>query len=77
MGRMIPLRTFKIVLLPAPLEPMMPNASPRGTLKVMSCKAQNSRGAKAPLEGPRSILAARAGMRSRRESYSSPLRNFL
>ena len=42
-GFMMRLRIFRAVLLPAPLWPMMPNASPRFTSNERSCKAQNSR----------------------------------
>ena len=76
---MMPLSSLRIVLFPAPLAPITPNAWPRGTWKDTSRTAQNSRASSPPSrEAPRpSSRRAAAGIRSRSESYTSPFLNFL
>ena len=53
-GAVMPASSLRIVLLPAPLRPMMPSVSPRATSKLTSRSAQNSRrslGSPSPLRG--------------------------
>src|SRR4051812_42148256 len=71
-GTMIPARCLSIVLLPAPLWPTMPSASPLRTSSDTSLSAQKSRFAPDFACGRPSARRARLGTRSRSESKRSP-----
>src|SRR6185295_2016511 len=73
---MMPVSSLSIMLLPAPLPPTIPNASPRARLNETSRSAQNSRSASTDDPLPETMRRVSAGTRSRSESNSSPRRNF-
>ena len=64
-GGVIRARIFSMVLLPAPLRPMMPTVSPARISKETSFSAQNSLAAAPPF--PRARLDARPATSSRSE----------